>query len=310
MLGAAWLGYGPGVLVSALTLVLGPRILYPHRPQRFDPVNLFLVLVVMMLISAVAAWKRRTEAALRLATETLETRVVERTRDLLENQECLREQAQLLDLATDAIFVNDQNGAIRFWNRGAEELYRCPASEANGQSAQRLLKTEFPEPLPDIESSLLSAGAWQGELIHTRPDGSRVTVMSRWALRRNAEGEPCGWLEINTDITAQRRMEAHLRQSQKMEAIGRLAGGISHDFNNLLTVINGYAEMGVEEQQDSSAIRGRFREISKAGNRAAELHARIAGIQSATDSETGGGRSRGHHLEHREHLATAPGRGR
>src|SRR3954452_14611139 len=93
MLGAAWLGYGPGVLVCALTQVIAPRVLYPGRPFRFDPVNLGLVLVVMLLISAVAAWKRRTEAALRLAAETLETRVAERTRELVENQERLREQA-------------------------------------------------------------------------------------------------------------------------------------------------------------------------------------------------------------------------
>jgi two-component system cell cycle sensor histidine kinase/response regulator CckA len=271
MLGAACLGYGTGVLVCILTLVVAPRILYPDRPHRFDPVNLFLVMVVMLLISAVAAWKRRTEVALRLAAETLETRVAERTRELFENQERLREQAQLLDLATDAIFVNDRNGVIRFWSRGAEELYRCPASEADGQVAQQLLKAEFAEPLPAIEAALLSAGAWQGEVIHTRPDGSRVTVMSRWALRRNAQGEPCGWLEINTDITARRRMEAQFRQSQKMEAVGRLAGGISHDFNNLLTVINGYADMALEDSLVTPAVREAVEEISAAGHRAADL---------------------------------------
>jgi two-component system cell cycle sensor histidine kinase/response regulator CckA len=271
MLAAAWLGYGPGVLVCVLTLVVAPRVLYPARPHRFDPVNLGLVLVVMLLISAVAAWKRRTEAALRVAAETLETRVAERTRELFENQERLREQAELLDLATDAILVNDLNGAILFWNRGAEELYRSTASDAHGQIAHQLLKTVFPEPLPAIQATLLSAGAWQGELIHSRPDGLRVTVMSRWALRRNAQGEPCGWLETNTDITARRRMEAQLRQSQKMEAVGRLAGGISHDFNNLLTVINGYADMALEEPLATAAVRDAIEEISAAGHRAADL---------------------------------------
>ena len=107
MLGSAWLGYVPGVLICILTVVVAPRILLPSRPRHFDPVNLGLVLVVMLLISAVAASKRRAALA-------LEHRVAQRTAELSQKQELLSEQAQLLNLATDAIFASDQNGVIRY----------------------------------------------------------------------------------------------------------------------------------------------------------------------------------------------------
>jgi PAS domain S-box-containing protein len=201
--------------------------------------------------------------------QSLETRVAERTRELSEQQAQLQEQAELLDLANDGIFTVDQSGLVRFWNRGAESLYGYSSSEAQGRSIHELLSTVFPRPLSEIEATLHSTGVWLGELIHTRKNRSRITVMSRWALRRDRNGQPCGWLEINTDITAQRRMEDQLRQAQRMEAIGRLAGGISHDFNNLLTVINGYAELALEEAPEAG--RETVRQIGEAGRRASEL---------------------------------------
>jgi PAS domain S-box-containing protein len=268
-LGAAWLGYGPGIVVCFLITFVVPRLLVPGGPVSTDLGHFGILVLISLLVSRISVSKRRSEALLRDWGESLEARVAERTRELSEQQEQLREQAHLLELANDGIFTVDPSGIVRFWNRGAELLYGYSLSEAQGENIHALLRTTFPNPLSEVEETLQTIGAWQGELVHTRKDQSRVTVISRWALRRDSTGLPCGWLEIDTDITAQRRMEDQLRQAQRMEAVGRLAGGISHDFNNLLTVINGYAELAMEEVPDQA--REAIRQISDAGRRAAEL---------------------------------------
>ena len=95
----------------------------------------------------------------------------------------LKEQASLLDLTHDTIFVRDMNDVIRFWNRGASELYGWTSAEAVGQVSHRLTQTVFPAPLEQITSELLQEGRWEGELVHTKRDGSRVVVASRWRER-------------------------------------------------------------------------------------------------------------------------------
>ena len=119
----------------------------------------------------------------------------------------LREQASLLDLTHDSILVRGMDNVIRYWNRGAEELYGWPAGQAIGHTAHDLLATVFPAPLETIEAQLLGTGRWEGELIHTRRDGSRVTVVSRWSLQCDRDGRPELVLETNNDVTLRRQAE-------------------------------------------------------------------------------------------------------
>jgi PAS domain S-box-containing protein len=123
----------------------------------------------------------------------------------------LREQAQLLDLANDAIFIRKLDGTVCYWNEGAERLYGWTRKEVMQQPLSRFLKTEYPIPLAEIEQALLREQRWQGELVHTRRDGDRVTVASRWTLWRDEQGQPQGWLQINTDISERKRAEELLR---------------------------------------------------------------------------------------------------
>jgi PAS domain S-box-containing protein len=127
----------------------------------------------------------------------------------------LRSQADLLNLTHDTIFVRDMKDVITYWNRGAEEQYGWAAAEAIGKVSHQLMQTIFPEPLADITAKLLRAGRWEGELIHTRGDGSRVTVESRWALQQDALGQPCAILETNTDITERKHAEEKLLQQEQ-----------------------------------------------------------------------------------------------
>ena len=186
-------------------------------------------------------------------------------------EEDLRQQAQLLDLAHDAIMAIRLDGTIEFWNRGAEQMYGWSRDEAIGKISHALLRTEFPEPLGDLEAKLEKQGHWEGQLVHTTRASSRLTMMSRWALRRDASGQPSGFLEIDTDITERKRFEAEMLQTQKLESLGVLAGGVAHDFNNLLTGILGNASLALDRLPDRNPVYSMLNEIVRAGQRAADL---------------------------------------
>ena len=199
-----------------------------------------------------------------------------------QSEDALREQAALLDLTRDTIFVRDVNDVITFWNRGAEEQYGWTKEEAVGRVSHDLMQTVFPAPLEAITAELLRAGRWEGELIHTRRDGTKVVVASRWSLQRDDQGRPAATLETNNDITARKQaeaekehLEAQLRQSQKMEAMGTLAGGIAHDFNNILGAILGYGELAQKNLAEGSIVRRHLDQVMQAGGRGKALVERI-----------------------------------
>ena len=194
----------------------------------------------------------------------------------------LREQAALLDLTRDTVFVRDVNDVITFWNRGAEELYGWTKEDAIGRVSHDLMQTIFPAPLEDIRAELIREGRWEGEIIHTRRDGTKVVVASRWSLQRDDQGRPAATLETNNDVTgrkqveaAKERLEAQLRQSQKMEAMGTFAGGIAHDFNNILGAILGYGELAQNNLAEGSAVRRQVDQVMQAGARGKGLVERI-----------------------------------
>ena len=139
---------------------------------------------------------------------------------LQRQQEALVRQARLLDLAPDGIYVRDLAGRAAYWSAGAEVLYRWTRREAEGREARELLRTEFPQPLREIEATVLQDGLWTGELVQTRRDGSRLRVASRWALECDEFGRPLAILELNTDVTER---EA-LREAERRYLDARLEG--------------------------------------------------------------------------------------
>ncbi|HTZ46450.1 MAG TPA: response regulator [Verrucomicrobiae bacterium] len=133
-------------------------------------------------------------------------------------------QAELLDLANDAAFISNLENRISYWNRGAERLYGWKPEEAIGHNASELLQTEFPVSYQEVLSTLRSKGVWEGELQQSTRYGNRMTVASRWTYRRDVDGNPIGWLEINSDLTLQkqaqeaaRRLSARILQVQDLE---------------------------------------------------------------------------------------------
>ena len=184
-----------------------------------------------------------------------------------------RELAQALDLAQ--AFMHGRDGRITYWSQGAERLYGWTAEEAIGRVSHTLLHTEFPAPLADIERILEHHGRWEGQLTHIAKDGRRVYVASQWALRRDAEGRPVGVVEVNTDETARREIEERVRQSERLEVVGQLAGGVAHEANNQMTVILGAAEFLLRRSELTGVARQDVEQIRAAAERTAAITSQL-----------------------------------
>lgn len=151
-------------------------------------------------------------------------------------EEQIREQANLLNLAHDAIIALDLEDRVLFWNKGAESLYGWTRDELIGAKLPELLYKDATQVARSREA-VLRDGEWMGELRQVGRGGSEIVVSSRWTLVRDDAGQPKSILTINTDITDKKNLEAQFFRAQRMEGIGTLASGIAHDLNNVLTPI-------------------------------------------------------------------------
>ncbi|MCI0534648.1 MAG: ATP-binding protein [Verrucomicrobiales bacterium] len=190
----------------------------------------------------------------------------------------LAEQARLLNLTFDAILVRDSEDRITYWNGGAEELYGFTRAEALGQISHQLLHTEFASPLEALEEKLRRDSRWRGELVHTRKDGGKIHVASRWTLDRGAQGQLATILEINTDITERKAFLAGLerlvaeRTAKLQETITELEAfsySVSHDMRAPLRAMQGYAKVLLKDYKDKlDSIATQYLDrISRASNR-------------------------------------------
>lgn len=132
------------------------------------------------------------------------------------SEERSERESRLLDLSFDAIVVRDSHDRVRYWNRGAKELYGWTAEEAEGKVTHTLLSSIFPQPIEQIVAILKNEGRWEGEILHSRKDGKHLTVMSRWALFHDSETGGEWVLETNTDITKRKAAEAELQKAAEV----------------------------------------------------------------------------------------------
>jgi len=162
----------------------------------------------------------------------------------------VREQAALLDITTDAIFVRALDNQILFWNQGAERLYSWTAEEVLGKNAKQLLYQKPSPQFAEAQKTVFEKGEWHGELSKVTKSGKEFVVSSRWTLMRDEQGNPKSILTVDTDITEKKQLEAQFLRAQRLESIGTLASGIAHDLNNVLGPILMVAELLQEKISD------------------------------------------------------------
>ncbi len=195
------------------------------------------------------------------------------------SDEALRDsQERLLGIissAMDAIITVDNNQKIIVFNRAAEQIFRCPATEAIGQSIDRFIPQRFRDAHREHIRSFGKTGVSSrsmespGTLMGVRADGEEFPVEATISQVRTASERL--YTVILRDIGVRKRTEDELRQAQKMEAVGHLAGGIAHEFNNYLGIIMGYSDLMAQEEIQNESLRLSLAEIKSASQKAASL---------------------------------------
>ncbi len=196
-------------------------------------------------------------------------------RDITERkrrEDDLSRLAAVVQSSHDAIISLSVEGIILTWNRGAERIFGYSAKEAMGQSILFLSPPDQPvETLELLERVERADTVKNFEAIRLKKDGTNIHVALTLSPIRDSDGQVVGVSSVARDITESKRMEEMLLQAQKMEAVGKLAGGVAHDFNNLLGVILGYTDLLLERLGPVDRQRKDIEEIQRAGERAALL---------------------------------------
>ena len=222
-------------------------------------------MIVLSAIRDISDRKRMAEE-LRRASEELHRRTAEQL------GEYRARLVSIIDSSEDAILSKDLNGMITSWNRGAEHIYGYTSEEAIGKHISLLTPGDRRDEISQIIGKIARGETLEHhESVRVTKDGRQLNVSISVSPLRDASDKIVGASVIARDMTAQKRSESQLRQAQKMEAIGRLAGGVAHDFNNILGIINACTEF-LRDRIDPTAEPSLYVEnIKKASERGRAL---------------------------------------
>ncbi len=171
----------------------------------------------------------------------------------------------------DAIFVKDAAGRYLFVNRQVANFFQKPIEQIIGKTAFEVADRETALDLTRNDKRILETGEASTVDFQLTRDGVTMHFLVTRVPYRDATGNIIGLIGITRDITQYKGIEERLRQSQKMEAIGTLAGGVAHDFNNILMVIGGYSSVLADALSGNAKLHGHVEQIQKAGERAGSL---------------------------------------
>ena len=188
-------------------------------------------------------------------------------------EDLLRLQGAALNSTTNAVVITNRSGVIEWVNPAFSALSGYTLAEAIGHTPGTLVKSGEHDAAfyARIWETILTGRVWSGEITNRRKDGSLHAEELTITPVLDTAGAITHFVGVKRDLTEQKHLEQQFLQAQKMEVIGRLAGGVAHDFNNLLTIINGTCELALMELADGHPLRAEFEEIQGAGDRAARL---------------------------------------
>lgn len=177
-----------------------------------------------------------------------------------------------VEQAAESIMMTRRDGTIVYVNPAWQRLTGYAANEVLGLTPA-ILKSDVQDPRvhKELWETILDGRAWQGEITNRRKNGELYTLEETITPVRDGAGRITEFIAFGQDTSGRRDLEARLRQAQKMEAVGRLAGGVAHDFNNLLTVITGYSERLLAGLAEDEPLRRGAEAIKRSADRAAAL---------------------------------------
>jgi two-component system, cell cycle sensor histidine kinase and response regulator CckA len=189
-----------------------------------------------------------------------------------ESEETLRKLWCSVEQLADTVIIMDRAGVMEYVNPAFEALTGYSREEAIGQTLG-MLKSEqqVAELYEEMWNTVLSGSVFRGIVMNRKKNGETLIIENALSPLRDGNGQIKHFISTSRDITERRKLESELQQAQKMDAIGRLAGGVAHDFNNLLLVISAYAELMLDSLTDQDPLRRNVNEIMTASRRAADL---------------------------------------
>ena len=195
-----------------------------------------------------------------------------------EEQE-LKRFKEIIDSAFDCVIVTDREGVITYVNRAFETLTGYSRQEAIGKTPAILQSGLHSKDFyRELWKTILSGRPWRGELINAKKDGSLYTVSTVIFPVLNEKSEVENFVAVQRDVTEEKKLYEQLLRAQKMEAIGTLAGGIAHDFKNLITVILGYTEVMKDYIKPEQPLWRPVDIIEKTAQRGASLASKILSV--------------------------------
>ncbi len=209
--------------------------------------------------------------------------------DVTERKSTEEERARLataIEQCAEAIFITSTSWIIRYVNPAFEDISGYSREEIIGKHTRTILGNENSGAFWDKLARIMDDGdVWSGRLINRRKDGKVYEAEVTASPVRDKSGTIISYVTIHRDITNEVRLEKQLRHAQKMEAIGTLAGGISHDFNNILTAIIGFAQMARYKIPATNPVRHDLDRVIEAGARATDLVRQILTFSRKTEQE-------------------------
>ncbi|MFH1573355.1 MAG: PAS domain S-box protein [Acidobacteriota bacterium] len=284
MLNAWYGGLGSGMATTFVSAGVGAYLFIEPNPGLWitdvsDMVQLVLYCSIGSLVSVLTG---RLHSARRLAevrSEESELKTLELQNEIagrMQAQEKLRQVSRAVEHSPTAIVISDRQGRIQYVNPRFTDITGYSQDEAVGLNLDVLR----PDPGEDdsfqqLRDAAASGTEWRGEVRNRKKDGSLYWAAISVSPVTNESGEFTHVVAIGEDISQRRSLEAQLRQAQKLEALGRLAGGVAHDFNNLLTSILGFSGLLQAGLQPDDPRRADLEEIQRAGERAASLTSQL-----------------------------------